>query len=92
MSGVAHTIGFMADDNPPVQRFLTAEQVADILNVSALQVRALLRSGELRGFQMNRGIWRIGAADIENYIEAAYMKTAERIAAGDLQNAVTAED
>jgi hypothetical protein len=34
--------------------------------------------------QDNRGLWRIGANDIEDYIAEAYRRTAERIAAGEL--------
>ena len=66
-------------------RFLTIEQVAEELNVSVAQVRALLKSGELRGLQVGgRNVWRIGANDVEDYIAEAYKRTAERIAAGDL--------
>ena len=33
-----------------------------------------------------RGIWRIGANDIEDFITEAYRRTAERIAAGELKD------
>ncbi len=33
---------------------------------------------------MGGGIWRIGAKDLEDYIEQAYLTTAERIAAGEI--------
>lgn len=36
-------------------RFLTVEQVAEELIVSDVQVRALLRTGELRGIQVGGG-------------------------------------
>ncbi|MDR6637088.1 helix-turn-helix domain-containing protein [Paenarthrobacter nitroguajacolicus] len=66
-------------------RFLTIEQVAEELNVSASQVRALPRTGDLRGIQVGgRNVWRIGATDVEDYISEAYKLTAEHIAAGDL--------
>ncbi|MDQ0241453.1 excisionase family DNA-binding protein [Arthrobacter bambusae] len=66
-------------------RFLTVEQVAEELNVSAIQIRALLKSGELRGFQVGgRNVWRIGASDVGDYIAEAYRRTAERVAAGEL--------
>lgn len=65
-------------------RFLTIEQVAQELNVGEPLVRALLKSGELRGFQVGgRGVWRIGISDVEAYIQWAYRRTAERIARGD---------
>lgn len=64
-------------------RFLTIDQVASDLNVGLPQVRALLRSGELRGLQIGaRRIWRIGVQDLEKYITEAYRQTAERINAG----------
>jgi len=67
------------------RRFLTIEQVAEELNVGQPLVRALLRSGELRGMQIGgRGVWRISTTDVEDYISQAYSATAERIAAGDI--------
>lgn len=75
----------MTDEPATPRRFLTIEQAAEELNVNPNQIRALLRSGELRGIQVGgRGVWRIGAADVEDYIAEAYRRTAERIAAGDL--------
>jgi hypothetical protein len=39
----------------------------------------------LRTFQVGgRGLWLIGHQDVEDYIEQAYRCTAERIAAGDI--------
>jgi hypothetical protein len=35
--------------------------------------------------QDNRGVWRIGANDVEDFIAEAYLRTAERIAHGDLK-------
>lgn len=53
--------------------------------MSEHQVRALLRSGELRGIQIGgRGLWRIATADVEQFIATAYERTAARIAAGDI--------
>ena len=50
-------------------------------------IRGLIKTGELRGIQVGgRGVWRIGANDIEDYIAEAYRRTAERIAAGELQD------
>jgi len=72
------------------RRFLTVEQVAEELNVGIPLVRALLKSGELRGFQVGgRGMWRVGAADVEEYISQAYAKTARIIEAGDLADEET---
>lgn len=48
------------------RRFLTVDQVAEELNVSDAQVRALIKSSELRGIQIGgRGLWRIGAKDVK---------------------------
>lgn len=73
-------------DQPSTKRcFLTIDQVAEELTVSDVQVRALLKAGELRGFQVGgRGMWRIGVKDVEDFISEAYRKTAERIALGEL--------
>ncbi|ALV43222.1 excisionase [Pseudarthrobacter sulfonivorans] len=73
-------------DEPKKHRFLTISQTAEELNVNQNQIRALLSSGELRGIQVGgRGLWRIGANDIEDFIAETYRRTAERIAAGELK-------
>jgi excisionase family DNA binding protein len=62
---------------------LTLEQVQEILNVKAPLVYALVRSGELAAGQFGgRGVWRVREDDLMAYIDAAYAKTAERIASG----------
>ena len=72
-------------DEQKRHRFLTAEQAAEEMNVSTNQIRALLKTGELRAIQVGgRGMWRIGVNDLEDYITEAYRRTAERIAAGDI--------
>lgn len=82
----------MSNDAVPVRRFLTVEQVAEELN-SVPVVRSLLKSGELRGLQIGgRGLWRIGAVDLEDYISDAYSRTAERIQADDLTGEGAADD
>jgi excisionase family DNA binding protein len=73
------------EDNTTPRRFLTIDQAAGELNVSESQIRAMLRSGELRGIQIGgRGVWRIGVTDLENFIADAYERTATRIAAGEM--------
>lgn len=67
-----------------MQRFLTIEQVAETLSLGLPQIRALLKAGELRGFQVGgRRLWRIGADDLEDYISNAYDQTARRIASAE---------
>ncbi|WP_271395468.1 helix-turn-helix domain-containing protein [Neomicrococcus lactis] len=64
-------------------RFLTLPDVAEILNVNVPQVRALVRSGELKGVQIGgRGMWRVEDVQLEAYIKRAYEETEKRINAG----------
>ena len=80
-----------ANDNTGQQarsfpRMLTLEQVEEILNLGKPLVYALVRNGELRAAQFGgRNVWRVREDDLEAYINAAYAKTAERIASGQLQ-------
>lgn len=70
---------------PNQPRFLTLAQVAEELNVKHSLVQGLIRTGELRAFQVGgRGQWRIGRQDVEDYINQAYQRTAERIAVGEI--------
>ena len=72
---------------------MTVAQVADELNVKQSLVQGLIRTGELRAFQVGgRGLWRIGRQDVEDYIEQAYRRTAERIAAGELEDGTETGD
>ncbi|MGO4120692.1 helix-turn-helix domain-containing protein [Arthrobacter sp. YAF16] len=74
-------------DEPKKVRFLTISQAAEELNVNPNQIRALLRTGELRGIHIGgRAVWRVAASDVEDYIAEAYRRTAERIAAGELKD------
>jgi len=74
-------------DEPRPHRFLTIEQAAEELNVKASLIRGLIKTGELRALQVgSRGMWRVGRQDVEDYIADAYRRTAERIAAGDLED------
>ncbi|MET3934926.1 helix-turn-helix domain-containing protein [Arthrobacter sp. OAP107] len=79
-------------DQPNQPRFLTLAQVAEELNVKQSLVQGLIRTGELRAFQVGgRGMWRIGRQDVEDYIDHAYRRTAERIAAGELTDDAEAD-
>lgn len=79
---------------PTFPRMLTLEQVQEILNVKSALVYSLVRSGELPAGQFGgRGVWRVRESDLAAYIDAAFAKTAERIAAGQIKDDdVTAED
>lgn len=78
----------MSDDALPKRpRFLTISQVAEELCVGLPTVRQLLGTGELRGLQVGgRGLWRVATKDLEDYIERAYLMSAERIATGALSD------
>lgn len=57
-------------------RFLTLTDVAETLNVSLSQVKALVRTGELPGIKVGgRGTWRVEAAALEEYIQRMYSET-----------------
>ncbi|GGH99478.1 hypothetical protein GCM10007170_34410 [Arthrobacter liuii] len=79
---------------PGLSKMLTLEQVREILNVKSSLVYALVRSGQLPAGQFGgRGIWRVRESDLAAYIEGAFAKTAERIAAGQIpQDHVTEDD
>ncbi|MFJ6376312.1 helix-turn-helix domain-containing protein [Pseudarthrobacter oxydans] len=69
----------------PFPRMLTMDEVQEILNLGKPMVYALLRSGEIKAAQFGpRGIWRVREDDLAAYIDAAYEKTAERIASGQV--------
>jgi excisionase family DNA binding protein len=67
----------MADE----PRFLTLADVAEVLNISASQVYALVRNQELRAIKIGgRGQWRVERAQLEDYIERMYQETSKFIA------------
>jgi excisionase family DNA binding protein len=63
------------------RRFLTLADVAELLNVSASQAYALVRSGQLRGIKIGgRGQWRVEQSELERYIAERYEATDRYIA------------
>lgn len=57
-------------------RFLTLADVAEVLNISASQTYALVRSGELEGIKIGgRGQWRVEREKLESYIARMYDQT-----------------
>jgi excisionase family DNA binding protein len=59
---------------PP--RFLQLADVAEVLNISASQAYALVRSGELPAIKVGgRGQWRVEASELEAYIQRCYEQT-----------------
>lgn len=64
-------------------RFLPLTDVAEILNVSTAQARALVRSGELRAIKVGgRGQWRVEKTELEDYIQRMYRQTGSEVDAG----------
>ena len=72
-------------DDREMQRFLTLADVAEILNVSAAQAYALVRSGDLPAIKVGgRGQWRVETTELERYIERGYAETAATVSSGNL--------
>ena len=70
----------------PAPRFLTLTDVAETLNVSLSQVKALVRSGDLLGVKLGgRGVWRVESAELEAYIQRMYAQTRESIRQGSTE-------
>ncbi|GAB3401723.1 helix-turn-helix domain-containing protein [Flindersiella endophytica] len=65
---------------PSTPRFLQLTDVAEILNISAAQAYALVRSGELPAIKIGgRGQWRVESTALEAYIERMYSATKDFI-------------
>lgn len=65
---------------PP--RFYTLTDVAEILNVTSVQARALVNTGELPAIQVGgRNQWRIEATELEAYIQRKYEENRQRVEA-----------
>jgi excisionase family DNA binding protein len=63
-------------------RFLTLADVAEILNISASQTYALVRSGDLEAIKIGgRGQWRVERDKLETYIARMYDQTRQFVAA-----------
>jgi excisionase family DNA binding protein len=68
----------MNESSPPdaLGRFLTLADTAELLNITARQAYALVRSGELPAIKVGAsGQWRIERSVLESYIEAMYEET-----------------
>ena len=64
------------DDASSLGRFLTLADTAEVLNISASQAYALLRSGELPAIKVGgRGQWRVERTVLEAYIDGKYEET-----------------
>ena len=58
------------------RRFIPLSEVSEILDVSAAQAYALVRSGELPAIKVGgRGQWRVETSELEAYIQRMYAQT-----------------
>ena len=76
------------------ERFLQLSDVAEILNISASQTYALVRSGELEAIKIGgRGQWRVERDKLESYIARMYDQTRTFVAAHPFsESEATTED
>ena len=76
LSPDCHTGGHLRRENTDpmaTQRFLTLDDVAEILNVSWSQAYALVRRKELIAIQIGgRGQWRVEKDELERFIQQKY--------------------
>jgi excisionase family DNA binding protein len=73
MAHCRHDARAMAMNEP---RFLRLADVAEILNISAAQTYALVRSGELKAMKIGgRGQWRVERDQLEVFIRKAHNDT-----------------
>ncbi|GAA4923816.1 helix-turn-helix domain-containing protein [Nesterenkonia rhizosphaerae] len=56
-----------------MRKFFTLPEVAEQLNISMSQMRALIKSGDIEGIQIGgRGQWRVEEAKLDEYIKRMY--------------------
>jgi excisionase family DNA binding protein len=75
------------------ERFLQLADVAEILNISASQTYALVRTGELPAIKIGgRGQWRVERQALEDYIARCYEETKAFVSAHPVREEETADD
>ncbi len=58
------------------RRFIPLTEVSEILDISAAQAYALVRSGDLPAIKVGgRGQWRVETTELESYIQRMYAET-----------------
>lgn len=69
--------GGMSEEAEAIEpRFLTLDQVAQYLNVSAPQAYSLVRSGDLPAMKIGgRGVWRVDRRQLDAYIDRIHEET-----------------
>ena len=70
--------GWHTDD--VARRFIPLTEVSEILDISAAQAYALVRSGDLPAIKVGgRGQWRVETVELENYIQRMYVETRDLV-------------
>lgn len=72
-AGVRHTAAMP-------KRFIQLTELAEILDISAAQAYALVRSGEIPAIKVGgRGQWRVETSVLEDYIQRMYAQTRSQV-------------
>lgn len=62
------------------RKFMTLEDVQNVLSISSSQAYTLVRSGALRAIRVGgRGQWRIENAELEAFIQRSYFDPSDAI-------------
>jgi excisionase family DNA binding protein len=70
--------GWHTDD--VARRFIPLTEVSEILDISAAQAYALVRSGDLPAIKVGgRGQWRVETVELEAYIQRMYAETRDLV-------------
>ncbi len=56
-------------------RFLTVQEVADLMRVSSMTIYRLIKAGELPAVRVGRS-FRVRDTDVDTYLESRYTETA----------------
>lgn len=71
------------DNRAMKEKFLTIAEVAEILQLSAQGVRALIQSGDLPAIQVGaRHLWRVPESSFDEYVQRQLAVTREMVSAG----------
>ena len=67
-------------DPAVARRFIPLTEVSEILDISAAQAYALVRSGDLPAIKVGgRGQWRVETTELEAYIQRLYAETRDLV-------------
>ena len=74
------------------RRFIPLTEVSEILDISADQAYALVRTGDLPAIKISgRGQWRVESVVLEEYISRLYAETRELVESQRRTEAATGE-